>query len=83
MENTWDRLEAKDKVSENLQSGALHKTDFKTWVSKLGPTIYACNPSPWEEEELRVSLGYNRPKAQADRREKGERETQMLQQGKA
>lgn len=37
MENTWDRLEEKDKVSENLQSGALHKTDFKTWVSQAGP----------------------------------------------
>lgn len=47
MENTSDRPDEKDKVSENLQTDALHKMNFKIWVSQAGSND-RFNPSPWE-----------------------------------
>nr|XP_048288636.1 single-pass membrane and coiled-coil domain-containing protein 2 isoform X1 [Myodes glareolus] len=60
MENTWDRLEAKDKVSENLQPGALHKTDFKTWEGLEQEFKHSQDP-PSNQDEQEVTLACEDP----------------------
>ncbi|XP_013208231.1 single-pass membrane and coiled-coil domain-containing protein 2 [Microtus ochrogaster] len=60
MENTSDRPDEKDKVSENLQTDALHKMNFKIWEGLQQEFKHSQDP-PSSQDEQKVTLACEDP----------------------
>lgn len=92
MDHISDRPDEKEKLSENLQTDVLYKTDTKKWVSSGGPGAICLKSQPLEGEDGRVrssrSALSHSPIADGTKptnrhkRRKNKRETSMARQVK-